>query len=68
MLRLALHKIKVDYLPQEKVRQEEIVTVTVLISWLGRGNIDSVLLEICSVNDISMNVDTYVHMFTVMDS
>jgi hypothetical protein len=31
---------------------------------MGRegGNVDSVLLEICSVNDISMNVDRYVHI------
>ena len=28
----------------------------------GGGNIDSVLLEIYSVNDISMNVDRYVHI------
>ena len=28
----------------------------------GGGNIDSVLLEIYSVNDISMNVDKYVHI------
>jgi hypothetical protein len=35
VLRLALHKIKDDHLPQEKVRHEEIVTV--LKSWLGRG-------------------------------
>jgi hypothetical protein len=26
------------------------------------GNIDSVLIEIYSVNDISMNVDRYVHI------
>jgi hypothetical protein len=34
VLCLALHKIKVDHSPQEKVRQDEIVTV--LKSWVGR--------------------------------
>ena len=33
-LRLALHKIKVNHLPQEKVRQEELVTD--IKSWPGR--------------------------------
>jgi hypothetical protein len=34
VLRLALHKIKVNHLPQEKVRQEEIITE--IKSWPGR--------------------------------
>jgi hypothetical protein len=54
VLRLALHKIKVNRLSQEKVRQEEIITD--IKSWLGRegGILTQVLIEIYGMNDISM--------------